>query len=801
MGTVMIVLFGILLPAVALCIEFGTGMCAEAFFDPIPTPWHILLVAFVPLANLLALVGSGCNWMKGRAPLLWANGIAMGISAVYVMVFLPITPMAVLAIIFMGMGLLPLAPFSSLLCAIALRRRILNMSEINPAAKEIGPTHSGWSSPASLLVGGLLGILLVLMTEVTSAVTLIGAKMTQSDSQAQRTRGINILRRFGNKDEMLRMCYRGDGAGMGDFGFRAGKSRSMIGFLFPAIPRIDAQKLFFRVTGKAFNSLPPPRGVNPGVRDEFDFDPDLGGQTVAGIRKGLSLSGSSIDVQLQRDAAISYTEWTLIFRNEHSQQREARAQIIISPGGVVSRVSLWVNGEPCEAAFAGSSLVREAYQKVAVQQRRDPLLVTWAGPDRVMIQCFPVPPHGEMKIRLGITAPLGLPGDDTAVLRLPCFAERNFSITDQKVHSLWIESDCPYNDALNQLNYEKADNAKHVLRGTLSDNEISAADAKITVSSPVDAAEIWTPDQKDAKKYILQKQVAKPIPIKRQIFLVVDGSAGMAEQYDAVAESLIGLPENTELHVLVASDEVIDLTSAATDHSAKGAKMIAERLHTMAGAGGCDNLPALLQALEGSIGGDKTIIWIHAAQPVILQPAMPLAHWMERDPQIILYDLAVTNSTNRLAEELRTIRGLHEVPRFGTVAGDLKSLLLQLTGQKKQYVFERNQVEGQPPKTPQALSNLAQLWAADQVAELTGSGKPSDHAEAVKLAASYRIVTPVSGAVVLENRQQYKDSKLEPPDQESAASTPEPASYILLLTAMPVFLWIMRRYRRYNNVA
>lgn len=103
----------------------------------------------------------------------------------------------------------------------------------------------------------------------------------------------------------------------------------------------------------------------------------------------------------------STTVWTLEFRNDGVPDRETRAQILLPPGGVVSRLTLWANGEEREAAFAGRSKVRAAYQEVAVQQRRDPVLVTTAGPDRVLIQCFPVPRNGgTMKVRLGITAPL-----------------------------------------------------------------------------------------------------------------------------------------------------------------------------------------------------------------------------------------------------------------------------------------------------------------------------------------------------------------------------------------------------------
>jgi hypothetical protein len=89
------------------------------------------------------------------------------------------------------------------------------------------------------------------------------------------------------------------------------------------------------------------------------------------------------------DGGVGYMEWTLIFRNDSDRQREARAEVQLPPGGVVSRLTLWVNGEEREAAFAGRGQVREAYQKVAIQQRRDPVLVTTAGRDRVLDPMLP----------------------------------------------------------------------------------------------------------------------------------------------------------------------------------------------------------------------------------------------------------------------------------------------------------------------------------------------------------------------------------------------------------------------------
>jgi hypothetical protein len=43
---------GFLLPAITLGVELITGMCAEAFFDPLPTWWHTFFIFFTALTNL-----------------------------------------------------------------------------------------------------------------------------------------------------------------------------------------------------------------------------------------------------------------------------------------------------------------------------------------------------------------------------------------------------------------------------------------------------------------------------------------------------------------------------------------------------------------------------------------------------------------------------------------------------------------------------------------------------------------------------------------------------------------------------
>ena len=63
-----------------------------------------------------------------------------------------------------------------------------------------------------------------------------------------------------------------------------------------------------------------------------------------------------------------------------------------------------------------------------------------------------------------------------------------------------------------------------------------------------------------------------------------------------------------------------------------------------------------------------------------------------------------------------------------------------------------------------------------------------DQEAAAELAISHQLVTPVSGAVVLETKQMYEDAGLTPVDAQTVPSVPEPETIWLLLVAGAVFV-------------
>jgi hypothetical protein len=167
---------------------------------------------------------------------------------------------------------------------------------------------------------------------------------------------------FGDDEALLRACYgRTRTAAEFDLGGQLFGGKEM--------PVEEARRIYYRVTGHPFNSVPPP-SVRRARGQALDFsqwtwDEEQGGERVGGRLAGLTLADSRMDAVVDPDAAVAYLEWILEFRNIAMQAQEARAHIQLPPGGVVSRLTLWVNGEEREAAFSSRAHVRSAYQQIA----------------------------------------------------------------------------------------------------------------------------------------------------------------------------------------------------------------------------------------------------------------------------------------------------------------------------------------------------------------------------------------------------------------------------------------------------
>ncbi len=773
-GIAVVLLFGVGLPALALLIELLTRMCSNALFNPIPTIGHILLVALVPLANLAVCVK--INKVDARHIHLysWLNGMVIGISLYYTLVFLPFTPFGLFFIIFLGLGLIPLAPLIALITAIVLRVKLRNLSKYS------GKLFSGFWP------GFSIALVLLLLLSMTSIITQTGLRMAISRNPTIQSNGVKLLRKLGNNTILLRSCYVRNSLALEPVGL-------LLDLTWRPVPSDMARSVYYRVNGQPFNAVKPPRitGFAGGSRinvDDFDFE--QGGDAVAARVRGLYLEQSRLDSVIDADAGTSYTEWTLVFKNESLQQREARAQIELPPGAVVSRLTLWIDGEEREAAFNGRAKVKEAYKSI-VQRRRDPVLVTTCGPDRILLQCFPVPPNGgTMKTRIGITAPLALESYGRGLVRMPGFVERNFSIPEHLNHSVWIEAHTEIHPlyAIPNIISGKVKDTRYAVRGSITDPVFSGV---ISVRATRDPAirNAWAVTTRGGTTGVIQQVIEETTPNPPQrIVVVIDGSARMTAYTNAIAQTLCSLPAESDVTILLAGDQVSELwrlTKGVSDEWIDGAVF----------DGGCDNVPALIQAWTvASAEPDSALLWLHATQPVELSGGEELLQKWQRLPDYPkLYDMQFGSGPNKVAELLNGTPAVRRVARTGNDRDDLQRLLNEWNGTDVRLQFKRhaadttNSVAG-----VEADLHLARLWARDTIHELGAARSSAKQDTAIAMAMDYQLVTPVSGAVVLESMEQFERFGLEPVDPETTPDIiPEPGSCMLVVGF--VLYFVMRR--------
>ena len=781
-----LVVFGVVLPVVALVLELLTRLCAGILFDPVPTVYHGALIASVPLANLWGIVAL----RRQRADYLGlfglVNGFSIGIAAFYALLFLPFSPFAAFLVMFGGLGLLPLAPLSSMISALIIRRLLKRMLLVPEIGQ--GRTVPRWWPGVVLALAAMTAL------EIPKTVTFIGLQMSAADEPELRERGLNLLRRAGSRDVLLRTCY-----------IRQGLMNDPLGFLITELGRPvtdeQARLIYYRVTGTPFNSVKAPRlrAARGGTFFE-DWDPDAGSEVVSGRIRNLALHESRQDAIVEAESASAYTEWTMVFKNTSPRQQEARAIVLLPPGGVVSRLTLWIDGEEREAAFGGRSQVKEAYRKV-VQRRRDPVLVTTCGPDRVLVQCFPVPPSGgSMKIRLGITSPLDLDALDLGLLRLPYFIESNFNLPETGTHSVWIESEGKLAAPAGMEGWvaDQTPGKGFALRGSFQTSMLDMPLA-VKVARPGAASECHAVDKRGPVPQAIRQVIReKPVEMPGRIVVVIDGSRKMGEYRGALESIVAALPEGCEFAALLAADEVRELvplqplTAPALERFAGQVK--AARL-----AYGCDNVRALANAWDAAGGAtNSAILWLHAAQPVDFGGLEQLRQkWERRSGNPVLLCAQFGPGPNVVVQGLDKISAVRSIVRSGDTAEDVRRALALWAGKGRAYRIERN-AEGQTALPPgaSASDHVARLWALDEVRRLSASGLDADRTRSLEMARLYQLVTPVSGAVVLETQQQYREADLEPVSSQSVPTIPEPGTWLLLAAGSLVLLVFYRwRYR------
>ncbi len=803
---VLIWILAILLGSFSLFFELLTGVMADLYRNPIPTPLHVFALLLIPVTLGITdiclsrrVLGASRRWY---GVLLFLNGTAAALSALYAAVYLPILPIAAFCVLVMGLGLMG---FSPLFCTLASldQMRFLHRNRV------LLNLSKGWAVKRTL--AGTLGIVLVMvLAEGPSFIARQGIRMAIIDDEQSRERGMKLIRLVAGEEEVLKACYvplpvRGSRLAMREW---------------PEAQSLEQyRELYYRLTGKPFNSVPKPKMRRRFLAIDDDFgdwedvrraDSEVGGTAVAGRVKGLSLGSSTIDVNLASDPggtagpALAYLEWTLEFLNESRAQREARAQIQLPHDAVCSRLTLWIDGEEQEAAFGGRGQVRQAYQEVAVVRRRDPALLTTTGPDRVLLQCFPVQPHSRLKVKVGITVPLVI-RNDKAYLRLPHFSERNFTIPPDFTHAVWAEAQAEFASGAGNLNAGWPAKNAFAVRGKLTEQQIQSPGEGLFILPASPANDVIYSATLGSTHAFMTLQTLESATVENpSVCLVVDGSARMGE-VDIDWDSVIGaMSPNAKVNAIFAGQQLSMWEKEFAPPSMALAQWIVDQEY----AGGCDPGPALEQAWEmcAAVPGKGYILWIHAPYPVELSSTEALRQRLFRDAVshpgegVQLLSLSVHPGPNRIEEAVGDFPNMENVPQLVSLSETLKYAArnLRIGDGLRNYRIEDERVNMTPDEVITTTSrHLVRLAVHEKVRSLARSIEKADVRQAQDLAVKTRLVTPVSGAVVLERAEQYGQYSLDPwADEEAIPAIPEPEEWALIMVAVLAMLYLIYKRRR-----
>jgi len=206
-------------------------------------------------------------------------------------------------------------------------------------------------------------------------------------------------------------------------------------------------------------------------------------------------------------------------------------------------------------------------------------------------------------------------------------------------------------------------------------------------------------------------------------------------------------------------------------------------------AGGRDNTPALAAALDWMRSHqDACLIWIHGPQAASETKRSALNQLLERSAvSFTLMDVPLVPGENPLSSLFAAVPRITCVPVRHSGA-DLSASIR--SGFQQRGGSFNTLAEGTPPPdgAVKASDSLARWFARHEASRLA----LTDDAAASALAASHQIISPWSGAVVLEKASDYDQHGLKQADASVAQQipvVPEPSGVVLiLLSSLPLLL-------------
>ncbi len=739
--------FGVILPVCAVAFESQFHFCARYFFDPFPSTNHIVLFSLIPISNLMAWMTRRANLTTHFAFMSLSSGMAMGIALMYALMFLPLAGPAMFSLVYLGFGLLGLTPLLTLPCLWFSGKRVCHLADQRKTYFEAHQLKH---------FGHIVVLVMVLAVELPSTLTRMNLGLAVHPETEKQ--GLEWLRKYGNEEVLLRACYE-----------RSGRATDIIGSMYESghpIKIEDARRIFYRVTGKPFNSVPipasarstiknaglanDPAGLNAVISDEFDLDADVASEQVSGVVRGLSASKSAMRVMMQPDTLLAGIDWSFHFGNSSKYDREARGKIMLPPGAVVTKATLTVAGVEHDATIMVREAARVVYQEAVKAHKEDPLLVSTCGPDQILVQCFPVHPGGDLKVDLHIVAPMVLRQNDSETgFSLPTFVERNFQLDDvtsiealpaasanggsrvdggfQLAGATPVEHQ---NSVGPEANIKPAtESSSRIFK--VSNDQLSNFKAIVTATRSQELQQLSFVDPFPTPKRTLTYHPERQLFDRPdELIVLIDGSISMKSSMPEIAKGLSSLPRESKVRVFMLGDATTEIPNSGNFTN------LIDSVASYVPAGGQDNSAALVGfASELHRKKDAAILWIHGTQPISAGGSETLASFLNLRDTPLVYDLQVAGGPVEILSSVRNCAGFKHVDRTGSIEKDISMLAQSWQQSAKNTSFKNMLGSGAALSAEEPLA-LSKNELVDSKTALSATGSNSVEAKSVNLVAN-----------------------------------------------------------------
>lgn len=716
--------FGIVVPAlvtIAASVVFFERLLRLIFKHPVETLVECAFVALIPIANYLAWNALRRN--DFRHPLLM--GILNGSAITTSFALSAITG----ASVFFGM------PGGYLLFAAASGVAGFASLYIGWSLRNAVGTRQGQANRVLFsALGALLAMLGLAACEAKGTMTRFAESMALSDVPADRDRALDMLRKLDVEQDLRMQCADGRIAGLPGMFWRISPERE--------------RELYFAVTGKPYGNNLTDSVYS--MSDEY-----LSKHVVGAPTPGLNLLRSQLAGYVNPRTLTSTVTWTFVFKNNTFQGQEARAEIAVPPGAMISDLMMWKDGTARKAMIGpGDRVFAMRNQDSRMSKYNwydmgdvDPALITDLGRGRALLKCADVPAQGEVKVQLTFTERLKPVELTQANMVLPHFVDANFSLKGD--YNLRLHSPKPMSvpAEMKTIRLQSAADGGALLIGSLDERDLNGATFNVGVTRAPEFGPFAIAENKGASQAFIKetiKRVGTNAP--EHLVVVVDNSQSMKGHVDELIKALENMPPNVKASIVLPTDgqqmEPVELK--------KGIQM----LRTAKFTGGKDNLQAVIKAAE-SAGETRhgAVLWVHGPQPSFNEEMYIMAPYIERPS---FYELALDDrwtDTNEFFKNHREIGPFVAVARAAGVMDDLRSFISKWQTGGSEFVVSTERSTDRPDceqVTGRAAEELSRICARDEVYKVLRDG---DLSLAAEMATQAHIVTPVTSGAVLHRTQ------------------------------------------------